>query len=181
MRIGEIRHLQWGDIDVSSLRILVLAKDGWTPKPHQERECYVSGEVIEQLLLYRKGRLTHEIRRAVASTMLLNGTPIHVVKEIPVHSTIKTTELYAFSNEEAKREASKNALIEATLGTVPLTRPVLQRASLPTPTSVRTLDALYVASALLLRERRSLSLAFATHDRQQHLAARALGFECIGL
>ncbi len=26
-------------------------------------------------------------------------------------STIKTTELYAFTNEEAKREASKNALI----------------------------------------------------------------------
>ena len=61
--------------------------------------------------LYRKGKLTHEIRRAVASTMLLNGTPIDVVKEILGHSTIKTTELYAFSNEEAKREASKNALI----------------------------------------------------------------------
>ncbi|TDI96823.1 MAG: site-specific integrase, partial [Deltaproteobacteria bacterium] len=46
-----------------------------------------------------------------ASTMLLNGTPIHVVKEILGHSTIKTTELYAFTNEEAKREAAKNALI----------------------------------------------------------------------
>ena len=32
--------------------------------------------------LYRKWKLTHEIRRAVASTMLLNGTPIHVVKEM---------------------------------------------------------------------------------------------------
>ena len=59
----------------------------------------------------QKGKLTHEIRRAVASTMLLNGTAIHVVKEILGHSTIKTTELYAFSNEEAKREASKNALV----------------------------------------------------------------------
>ncbi len=37
--------------------------------------------------------------------------PIHVVKEILSHSTIKTTALYPFSNEEAKREASKNALI----------------------------------------------------------------------
>ncbi len=43
--------------------------------------------------------------------MLLKRTPIHVVKEILGHSSIKTTELYAFSNEEAKREASKNALI----------------------------------------------------------------------
>ena len=61
--------------------------------------------------LYRKGKLTHEIRRAVASTMLLNGTPIHVVKEILGHSTIKTTELYAFSNEEARKAATKNALV----------------------------------------------------------------------
>ena len=61
--------------------------------------------------LYRKGKLTHEIRRAVASTMLLSGTPIHVVKEILGHSTIKTTELYAFTNEEAKKEAVKNALV----------------------------------------------------------------------
>ncbi len=61
--------------------------------------------------LYRKGKLTHEIRRAVASTMLQNVTPIHVVKEILGHSAIKTTELYAFTNEKAKREASKNALV----------------------------------------------------------------------
>jgi integrase len=155
MRIGEIRHLRWKDIDVPNRRILVRAKEGWTPKTNQERECYVSAELIEQLMvyrktlkhnadsdwvlqdkmtpgkrwhdsgnsyasiqrafkragLYRKGKLTHEIRRAVASTMLLNGTPIHVVKEILGHSTIKTTELYAFTNEEAKREASKNALV----------------------------------------------------------------------
>ena len=61
--------------------------------------------------LYQKGKLTHEIRRAVASTMLLNGTPIHVVKEILGHSTIKTTELYAFTTEEAKREASTRGIL----------------------------------------------------------------------
>ena len=55
-------------------------------------------------------KLTHEIRRAVAFTMLLNGTPIHVVKEILGHSTIKTTELYAFTNEEAKEEAAKERI-----------------------------------------------------------------------
>ncbi len=43
--------------------------------------------------------------------MLLNGTPIHVVKEILGHATFKTTELYAFTNEEAKKAAVKNALI----------------------------------------------------------------------
>ena len=43
--------------------------------------------------------------------MLLNGTPIHVVKEILGHSTIKTTERYAFTNETAKREASKRGIL----------------------------------------------------------------------
>ena len=61
--------------------------------------------------LYQRGKLTHEIGRAVASTMLLNGTPIHVVKEILGHSTIKTTELYAFTTEEAKREASTRGIL----------------------------------------------------------------------
>ena len=43
--------------------------------------------------------------------MLLNGTPIHVVKEILGHSTIKTTELYAFTNDAAKRDASAKGIL----------------------------------------------------------------------
>jgi hypothetical protein len=48
-------------------------------------------------------------------------------------------------------------------------------------TPVKTLDALHLASALLWRERRSPDLIFATHDPQQARAARALGFECVGI
>jgi hypothetical protein len=42
-----------------------------------------------------------------------NAQAAHHQKAVPRASaaTIKTTELYAFSNEEAKREASKNALV----------------------------------------------------------------------
>ncbi len=87
----------------------------------------------------------------------------------------------ALEDEDVARALESLGLIDATLAIVPLTRPVLQRASLPMPLSVRTLDGLHLASALLLRERQSLPLVFATHDRQQHLGARALGFECIGL
>ena len=70
--------------------------------------------------------------------------------------------------------------IERAIGAIPLTRPVLHRAGLPMPTAVKTLDAIHLASALLLRERRTASLTFATHDPQQLRAARALGFECLG-
>jgi hypothetical protein len=48
------------------------------------------------------------------------------------------------------------------------------------PTAVKTLDAIHLASALLVRERRAPSLVFVTHDPQRARAARALGFECLG-
>lgn len=70
--------------------------------------------------------------------------------------------------------------IERTIRRVRLTRPVLRRAALPMPTVVKTLDAIHLATALLLEERRGLDLTFATHDEQQATAARALGFESIG-
>jgi predicted nucleic acid-binding protein len=71
--------------------------------------------------------------------------------------------------------------IERTIGLIPLRGAVLRRAMLPMATLVKTLDALHLASALLLEERRGLVLRFATHDGRQATAARALGFECIGV
>ena len=72
------------------------------------------------------------------------------------------------------------AIIEATIGRIALTRAVLRRAALPMATAVKTLDAIHLASAMLLQERRGHQLVFATHDAQQATAARALGFECRG-
>ena len=73
------------------------------------------------------------------------------------------------------------ARIESAIGTISLTRSVLRRASLPMATPVKTLDAIHLASALLLREHRYEELIFATHDARQAIAARALGFECVGV
>src|SRR5262249_13392260 len=66
-------------------------------------------------------------------------------------------------------------------GPTPWPRRGLPGAAPPIPTAVKTLDAIHLASALLLRERRTASLIFATHDPQQLRAARALGFECLGM
>ncbi len=71
--------------------------------------------------------------------------------------------------------------VESAIAAVALSRPVLQRAALPMATVVKTLDAIHLASAMLLRERRGVELSFATHDPQQARAARALGFDCIGV
>ena len=70
--------------------------------------------------------------------------------------------------------------IEEGLAIIPLSPPVLERAAWPMATVVKTLDAIHLASAVLLRERRGVAAVFATHDPQQARAARALGFECLG-
>lgn len=72
------------------------------------------------------------------------------------------------------------ARAERAFGIVRITRGILRRASLPMPTVVKTLDAIHLATALILSERRRMDLVFATHDAQQVLAARALGFSCVG-
>jgi predicted nucleic acid-binding protein len=57
---------------------------------------------------------------------------------------------------------------------------VLERASEPFPTSLGTLDALHLASALLARDRYA-GLTFATHDQELGLAAAAEGFPVLGV
>lgn len=79
---------------------------------------------------------------------------------------------------DAREELTR---IENVIASIPVSRPVLQRAALPMATVVKTLDALHLASAMLLRERHGLTLVFATHDPQQARAARGLGFECVGV
>jgi predicted nucleic acid-binding protein len=73
------------------------------------------------------------------------------------------------------------ARIERGIQHVALSRSVLWRASLPMGTVVKTLDALHLATALLLREQGGIELTFATHDTRQATAARALGFACVGV
>ncbi len=62
---------------------------------------------------------------------------------------------------------------------IPLTNLVLDRASEPFPTLLGSLDALHLASALLVRERYD-QLLFATHDHALAMAAHAVGFQVDG-
>ena len=64
---------------------------------------------------------------------------------------------------------------------IPLTTNVLRRAGDPMPTPVGTLDAIHLASALLFPLAEGESLIFATHDKELATAARAEGFEVIGV
>lgn len=66
------------------------------------------------------------------------------------------------------------------LSLIPLTRLVLERAAEPFPTLVGSLDAIHLASALLVREQYD-ELLFATHDQQLAVAARAMGLPVAGV
>jgi predicted nucleic acid-binding protein len=69
--------------------------------------------------------------------------------------------------------------IEGTLRLIRLSKSIVQAAAATMPTIVKTLDAFHLVSAVALRERRGVDLTFATHDNQQAMAARALGFVCL--
>jgi len=57
---------------------------------------------------------------------------------------------------------------------------VLERAANPFPTSLGTLDAIHLASALLARDRYP-DLVLATHDEELAIAAEAMGFDVVGV
>lgn len=77
-----------------------------------------------------------------------------------------------------RREAVYRLL--GSLSIVELTRPVLARASQPMPTSLGTLDAIHLATALMWAEQADSPLVMATHDRLLATAARASGLRVIG-
>ncbi len=64
---------------------------------------------------------------------------------------------------------------------VETTRAVLERASLPLPTTLGTLDAIHMATAMLWRENTRTDLVMATHDRGMARAAAACGLTVIGV
>ena len=63
---------------------------------------------------------------------------------------------------------------------VPISGPVLARAAEPFPTLIGSLDAIHLASALLVRDQYA-GLRFATHDAELAVAARAVGLPVDGV
>ena len=87
----------------------------------------------------------------------------------------------AFDDAQVARAGEVVSRAERTIERVRLSASIVREASRTMPTIVKTLDAIHLASAIVLRDRRGLDLVFATHDVQQSTAARALGFRTIGV
>ena len=84
-----------------------------------------------------------------------------------------------FDDEQLAQTVGRLAQIEKGIRRIRLSRSIVHAASQTMPTVVKTLDAFHLASATAIRDRRHIELLFATHDRQQTIAARSLGFTCI--
>jgi len=86
----------------------------------------------------------------------------------------------AFDDKQVAQAGERLSSIERTIGRIRISASILREASRTMPTIVKTLDAIHLASAIVLRDRRGIDLVFATHDDQQATAARALGFAVVG-
>ena len=81
--------------------------------------------------------------------------------------------------EVALRREAVFRILEA-IDVIEPTRPILERAAQPLPTTLGTLDAIHLATATLWRERTGTELVLATHDIALATAAKASGFCVVG-
>lgn len=83
--------------------------------------------------------------------------------------------------EELVTIAARTSLMAAGIERVSVTEEVLTLASESLPVHVKTLDAVHLASAIVIRASVASDVVFATHDKQLAAAASAFGFSVVGI
>jgi len=134
---------------------------------------YLDSSVLLRVVLGQAGSLREwkAIERAVASELV-------EVESLRTLDRLRLEERLPDEQIASRREAVYRLLESVEI--VEPNRSVLQRASQPLPTSLGTLDAIHLATALLWREKTGADLAMATHDDALATAARASGLRVVG-
>ncbi len=135
--------------------------------------AFVDTSVVLRLLFGEASPLAEwaTIRSAYGSA-LMSVEIARVIDRYRVDGTIDDDDVVQL-HREARRVTGSIDLFSVTDG-------VLERAGRPMPTTVGTLDAIHLATALELAERNE-ELVVATHDRQLGRAALASGLAVCGL
>ncbi len=133
---------------------------------------YLYSSVVLRPLLKQPGRLKSWGRWEAAYSSELLG--------VECRRAIDRLRLMALYDDRQVGDAmDRLARIEQTIRRVRLTQSIILSASRTMPTIVKTLEAFHLVTAVAIRDRRGIDVVFATHDGQQAVAARALGFSCI--
>jgi predicted nucleic acid-binding protein len=134
-------------------------------------DVYLDTSVVLRVILGEPGRLRslRRIARPVSSE-LVRVECLRTLDRARVAGALTDAEV------ATRREAAVEIL--ATFELVGLDRRILRRASEPFPTTLGTLDAIHLASALALRTT-CPGLRVATHDEGLAMAARAVGFALV--
>jgi predicted nucleic acid-binding protein len=135
-------------------------------------KLYVDTSVLLRIVLGERGRLREWGR-----------SELWISSEIVRLESLRTIDRARVQLRLADRAVSaRRAAVLEHLRAFELVRlqpAVLERAAEPFPTSLGTLDALHLASALVARERYA-DLVLATHDHELAIAAKAMGFDVVG-
>jgi uncharacterized protein len=133
---------------------------------------YVDSSVLLRVVLGEPGRLRiwSRITSPVASELI----------RLECLRTIDRARIFLGLRDEemADRRGSVLAAIE-TFSLVAIGPRILERAAEPFPTMLGSLDAIHLASALLVRDQFE-DLSLASHDHALAVAARAVGFRVHG-
>ena len=133
---------------------------------------YVDSSVLLRVVLRERGRVAvwSKITVPVASE-LIRLECLRTIDRARIRSRLE-------DDAVADHRAAVLESIEA-FSLIKVGRAVLERAADPFPTVLGSLDAIHLASALLVKDEFE-DLSLATHDRGLAIAARAMGFRVYG-
>ena len=135
--------------------------------------AFIDSSVVLRLLLGEPHQIRNlaDLKRAVVSDLL----------EVECRRTIDRMRLSArLTDHDVERRLVGLARILSACERVALTRSVLNRAQQAFPTTLGTLDAIHLATAVLWAEREQIFPVVLTHEQELGRAARAVGFEVLG-
>ena len=135
-------------------------------------KVYVDSSVVVRLVLGQPGQLAEwaSIEMAISSEL----TRVECMRTID--RTARRAQLDVETVAE-RRSAALELLSRFIM--IPISTAIVDRAADPFPTTLGSLDAIHLASAI--EARRELGpLTMATHDAELALAAVSMGFEVVG-
>ena len=135
---------------------------------------YLDSSVVLRIVLGQPGTLAEwsTVGRCVASALV-------EVECLRALDRLRLTQRIPDEPLALGREAVYRLL--ASVHVVDVEPAILRRAAQPLPTSLATLDAIHLATAMMWQEENKSPIVMATHDSALALAARASGLAVIGV